>query len=106
MMGGDKSASQLSQDNFGEAVEVLTLPVMSQAEADQIAQARLNEISLSLIEASGSTVGRAELRPGKVIKITGVGARFSGRYYVTDTSHRFDQQNGYRTNFSVRRNAL
>src|SRR5437868_5405100 len=105
-MDGAKSASRLSQDNFGEAIEILSLPVMSQAEADQMAQARLNEISLSLVEGSGSTSGRTELRPGKVIKIAGVGERFSGRYYITDTAHRFDQQGGYRTSFSVRRNSL
>jgi len=105
-LGGSKSAARLSQDKFGEAVEILTLPVMSQAEADQMALARLNKISLSLVEGSGATLGRTELRPGKIIKIAGVGARFSGRYYVTNTTHRFDQQNGYRTSFSVRRNSI
>ncbi|HEX8845933.1 MAG TPA: contractile injection system protein, VgrG/Pvc8 family [Pyrinomonadaceae bacterium] len=106
-MNGGKSAASLGQKACGAAVEIVSWhPLMSQAEADQIAKARFGEISLKLVEGSGSTEGRADLRPGRVIKIAGVGERFSGPYYVTETTHRFDQQNGYRTNFSIRRNDL
>ena len=105
-MDGTRSAARLIQDNFGESVAILAVPIMSQAEADQMALARLSQVSLSLIEGGGTTLGHPDLRPGQMIKIAGVGQRFSGRYYVTNTNHRFDQQNGYRTSFTVRRNAL
>ena len=49
-----------------------------QAEADQIAKARLNEMALELITGHGLCLGRTDLRAGKVIKIDGVGKRFSG----------------------------
>ena len=106
-MGGKQSASQLNKKLFGDSVTVVSdHPVRTQAEADQLAKALLNQMALGLIEASGSMMGSTDLLPGKVIKIEGAGKRFSGRYYVTGVIHRLDQQNGYSTRFTARRNAL
>lgn len=106
-MKGGKTGAGLGRQVCGTAVETVSRhPLMSQAEADQVARARFSQMSLKLIEGGGSTEGRADLRPGVVAEITGVGRRFGGAYYVTETVHRFDQENGYRTNFSVRRNSL
>jgi phage protein D len=105
-MGGSVSASQLYAKHFGSAAaEITNHPVRSQAEADQLAAARLNQTALGLIEATGSIMGSTQLVPGKVIKITGAGNRFSGRYYVTSATHRIDHKDGYRTKFTARRNA-
>jgi phage protein D len=106
-MGGKQSASQLSRKLFGDSVAVVSShPVRTQAEADQLAKARLDRIALGLVEANGSVMGSADLLPGKVIKIEGASNRFSGRYYVTRVIHRYDQQNGFSTRFTARRNAL
>jgi phage protein D len=106
-MGGKESASQLSKKYFGNAIEVISNhQVRTHAEADQIALARLDHMAMGLIEASGKIMGTTDLVPGKVIKITGAGKRFSGRYYVEGVTHRIDQQEGYTTNFTARRNAL
>lgn len=106
-MGGEKSGSQVAESAFGAAVEVFsTHPVMAQAEADQIAKARLNDLALGLISGEGVCFGRTDLRAGKVIKIEGVGDRFSGCYYVTSAVHRYTPQRGYRTHFAVQRNAV
>jgi phage protein D len=106
-MGGQDSGGALSEDAFGSAVGTMgDRPVMSQAEADQIAQARFNNAALALIRGQGVCWGRTDLRSGKVIKIDGVGRRFSGQYYVTAASHRYTPQRGYYTHFTVRRNAL
>jgi phage protein D len=105
-MGGKESGPKLSRDAFGAAVGMLSAqPVMTQAEADQVAKARLNELALLLVSGEGICLGRTDLRAGKVIKIDGVGKRFSGQYYVTAATHRYDPQDGYRTHFTVRRNA-
>lgn len=105
-MGGSVSASQLYAKHFGPvAAEITNHPVRTKAEADQLANARLNEMALGLIEATGSIMGNTQVVPGKVIKITGAGNRFSGRYYVASATHRIDHKNGYRTNFTARRNA-
>lgn len=106
-MGGEKSGSQVAESAFGAAVEVFgTRPVMAQAEADQIAKARLNHLALGLISGEGVCFGRTDLRAGRVITIEGVGDRFSGRYYVTSAVHRYTPQRGYQTHFTVQRNAV
>jgi phage protein D len=103
-MGGDKSGGALVQGPFGEATASLgDLPVATQAEADQVAKARLNSAALELISGEGICRGRYDLAAGKVIKIDGVGTRFSGQYYVVAASHRYRSSRAYETYFSFRR---
>lgn len=105
-MGGQKSGPKLAEGAFGAAVALMSaMPVMTQAEADQIAKARLNELALEFIEGEGVCLGRTDLRAGKVIKIDGIGKRFGGQYYVTSAVHRYSPHQGYLTHFTVRRNS-
>jgi uncharacterized protein len=105
-MGGKQSGPKMSTQAFGSTMEVVSgQPLMTQAEADQIAKAVLNRKALSLIEGEGLCLGRTDLRAGKVIKIDGVGQRFGGQYYVTTATHRYTSGGGYRTRFQTRRNA-
>jgi len=91
---------------FGKASATsVDRPVFSQAEADKIALGRLNTIALSYVDGEGICIGRTDLRAGTVIKIEGLGRRFSGRYYITTTTHSYIPARGYRTAFTVRRNA-
>lgn len=108
-MGGRKSASKLLKETFGNSDVVRTIsnhPVKTQSEADTLAKARLNEMSLDLIEATGTSIGRVDLVPGKVVDIAGVSTWFSGRYYLTGTTHRYDYKTSYTTTFNARRNGL
>lgn len=105
-MGGEVSGAELAGDAFGAASAIVTaLPVMTQAEADQIARGRLNEKVLGLITCEGVCWGRTDLRPGKLVRVEGVGRRFSGQYYVTATNHRITPGHGYQTRFNARRSA-
>ena len=105
-MGGQSSGAQLVQAAFGEAIEVVSdQPVAAQAEADQIAKARFNDLLLELITGEGICRGRNDLHAGKVITIDGIGKRFGGQYYVTSAIHRYSPVSGYVTEFKVRRNA-
>ena len=105
-MGGKSSGAAIVQAVFGDAVEIVSdQPVRVQAEADQIAKARFNELTLALITGEGACAGNARLRAGKVIQIDGVGQRFSGRYYVTSAIYKYSPPNGYSPQFVVRRNA-
>ncbi len=105
-MGGRKSGPKLAEAAFGAAAVLVTAaPVMTQAEADQMAKARFNEWALAFIIGGGTCLGRTDMRAGKVIKIDGIGKRFGGQYYVVSASHRFSARNGYLTYFEVRRNA-
>lgn len=52
--------------------------------------------------ATGSAIGNPRIRPGTVIKITGVGERFGGFHRVTECTHSLDSS-GYRTQFELRK---
>ena len=104
-MGGDVSGAELVRQAFGESVGAVTaLPVMTQAEADQLARGRLNEKVLGLITCEGVCWGRTDVRPGRLVEVEGVGRRFSGQYYVTAVNHRLTP-GSYQTRFSARRSA-
>jgi uncharacterized protein len=105
-MGGQSSGAAITKGAFGDAVDVVTdQPVEAQAEADQLAKARFNDLILDLVTGEGACGGNPALRAGKVIKIGGIGQRFGGSYYVTSATHRVSAQSGYLTEFAVRRNA-
>jgi phage protein D len=105
-MAGQNTGAALIESAFGAAAGMVgDRPVMTQAEADQLAKARFNNAVLALIDGEGVCYGRTDLRSGKVIKIDGIGKRFSGQYYVTKAAHRYSTQRGYYTHFTVRRNA-
>ena len=52
------------------------------------------------IVATGTAEGLPTLRAGTSVKIGGVGTAWSGVYSVTETTHTFDEQYGYRTSFA------
>jgi phage protein D len=105
-MKGQQTGPATADAAFGVAVETLSaLPTETQAEADQVAKARFNEVALRFITGEGTCAGRTDLKIGLVIGIEGVGTRFSGAYYVVGVSHRFAGHVGYETRFTVGRNA-
>lgn len=105
-MGGSASGAALAQSAFdAAAVLVSDAPVFSQAEADQLALASFNRAVLELVRAEGVCSGRTDLLPGQVIKIDGIGTRFSGQYYVSATRHCYTPRYAYQTHFVARRNA-
>ncbi|MCB0127299.1 MAG: VgrG-related protein, partial [Caldilineaceae bacterium] len=84
----------------GSKVVVVDQPVVSQAEADILAAARLNEISGNFIEAEGKAYRRPEIRAGERIKLEALGKRFSGTYLVTSATHLYTDA-GFTTTFHV-----
>jgi uncharacterized protein len=77
-------------------------PMKTAAQARQRAVALLCDKLKDLVTAVGHTVGLPDLRAGQKVRIRGVGARFSGTYFVTETEHTFDEK-GYVTQFTARR---
>lgn len=91
------------QKSFQDRKEIVaTRIVESPAEARQLAIETLQQIAKGLVTATGSTVGLPKLRAGSVVEIGGLGERFSGRYFVTDTTHAVGDS-GYTTQFGCRR---
>ncbi|MEO0423491.1 MAG: contractile injection system protein, VgrG/Pvc8 family [Pseudomonadota bacterium] len=81
---------------------VVDRPVFTPEQARAAAIDLLTDQSKQMVKASGSTVGLPELRAGTRIRITGVGARLSGTYFLTSTDHTINDS-GYLTRFEARR---
>jgi uncharacterized protein len=65
----------------------------------------LSERLRKIVTVSASTIGLPDLRAGQLVEIAGVGSRLSGTYFVTASTHKFDDQ-GYTTQFEARREDL
>ena len=74
----------------------------SEKEAKQLAQAILKDRHKEMVKATGSTVGLPDLRAGRKVQIEGLGARFNGTYFITETTHTLNDS-GYLTRFNARR---
>ncbi len=103
---GRKTASQIAEKNIKDGKMVITnVAVSSVEQANAIAKSELNKASNSLVEGEVESIGLPDIRPGVNIGLGGMGKRFSGKYYVEETTHTIDD-NGYRTRFKVKRNAI
>lgn len=102
---GKKTGSQIAEENGGKKKVITNIVVTSKDHADAIAKCELNKASNTLIEGEGECIGIPQLRKGVNIKLEKMGKRFSGKYYVKGTTHTINES-GYRTRFTVKRNAL
>ncbi|PID86683.1 MAG: hypothetical protein CSB13_03055 [Chloroflexi bacterium] len=88
--------------SFGQGkLVIVDQPVVSQAEADALAQARMNERSGTFIQAEGIAYRRPDIKAGQMVDLALLGSRFSGKYLVTNATHVYSPE-GFRTYFSVR----
>jgi phage protein D/phage baseplate assembly protein gpV len=86
----------------GDATLVVTdRPVRSKDEADRLAQSVLDKLAGEYLYAEGVCVGEPALRAGTLVELKGVGARFSGTYFVSATRHEYTTAGGYLTTFFV-----
>lgn len=90
-----KSAS----NEKGTGKRVYHVPVDSKAEAKKIAEAKLDSLR---VEGIGETFGIPSVVAGKVVKLKGLGSKFTNNYYVTRATHRMGDS-GYRMSFEVTR---
>lgn len=82
---------------------VVDEPIFTNCQARERAIAILRDQTKQIVTAEGvKVVGLPYLRAGQVVIIDGVGARLSGEYFITKTTHTFDD-NGYLTTFDCRR---
>jgi uncharacterized protein involved in type VI secretion and phage assembly len=102
-VGESRTGVQQASSAFGSTnLEVTDLPIDDQNQANTLAQSLANDIARSHIYAYGTTAGgRGDILPRKLITISGIGSRFSGTYYVTATTHRYNSWEGYTTSFEI-----
>ena len=101
-VGESDQGGEMSERAFGSAGTeiIVNRPVSTQAEADALAQSRLDEIGGDFIQAEGVCVGNPSVQAGATVELRGLSTRFSGRYRVTHALHRYDTE-GYVTHFTV-----
>ena len=87
---------------FGRGKKVIVnQPVVSQAEANILAQARLDEVSGAFLQAEGEAFRRPDILAGRVVVLKNLGQRLSGSYLVTAVTHSYTQL-GLKSYFQVR----
>ena len=105
--GVGKAGNQAGiEASFEKREEVIaTKPVNSLQEAKTLATETLEKNAKELLTGSASTVGLPDLRAGNHVVLNGLGTRFSGRYFVTATTHSIGDS-GYTTQFDCRREEI
>jgi len=87
-----------AKNDAGSGKEVFTVPVSSRSEAKEIAESKLSSREVTGV---AETFGIPSILAGKVVKLSGVGKKFTNSYYVTDAKHRIGES-GYRMTIKVR----
>jgi phage protein D len=103
---GPQGRNETLYRSFSDRKEVVaTTVVQSRAEAEQLALETLQLIAKGLVTGTATVVGLPDLRTGSVVMVSGIGTRFDGRYFVTDSTHSIGES-GYVTQFGFRREEL
>jgi phage protein D len=115
IIGRATAGSELSQESGKKPASqacptvskriITNVIVTSVNHANAIAKSALNNASASFIEGTVESIGIQQIKPGVNIKLEKMGKRFSGKYYVLETTHTIND-NGYKTSFKVSRNAV
>ncbi len=100
-IGEQKTGAQLAAPFGGGEIEFFDPEAVTQAEATARAEAIYDEVASDLLHMEGVCAGDARLVPGRQIELRGIGRRFSGRYYLTATTHRWTHDEGYVTHFTA-----
>lgn len=90
---------------LGNYEENYYLNVEDIKDAQEKADALLNERAMRLVTGSAECLGLPEIRAGRYIKLEGLGQRLNQPYYIQSATHTIDEQ-GYRTEFRVQGNAV
>lgn len=101
-IGIEQSGAAIAKEAWGEAkLAVVDQYVRSPAEAENLAQAILDETASTFVEAEGVCEADPTLVPGRQVRIEGIGRRFEGTYYITQVSHAWTAAQLMSTQFTV-----
>ncbi|MFC5406952.1 phage late control D family protein [Cohnella soli] len=89
----------------GDLVETVYSNVTTQAEAQTLANAMLNERAMEMVDGDGECLGIPEMRAGRQINLQGLGPKFDQPLVLSSVKHVINDQ-GYVTQFSAEGNAF
>lgn len=103
-LDGDASGISILQSAFGGRKESLahTVPLNDQ-EAQAAAEAYLKMTARRFVTGHGVADTDIKLRVGNTVDLQGLGPLFTGKYYLTEVQHLFDQASGLRSEFTAER---
>jgi phage protein D len=103
--GGGKNWTEVSKSGGGQYESSRINPMLKDSEdAKQMAHGQLQNNSFLFSWAKGGGEGNYKLRPGMRVAVKMVGNAFEGEYIAQEVTHRFDRENGYKTDFTLKRN--
>lgn len=98
--GSGTAGTQIFKNAFGDRAEQLShLSVRDSSEAQALTNAEWKQRCRKFVTLHATSEGNPALRVGTHVNVKGLGARFSNTYYVVATTHRYDQEHGYETDF-------
>jgi phage protein D/phage baseplate assembly protein gpV len=101
-VGESRAAGSVANGVWGSAKHVVVdAPTATLDEATALAQAKLDDLTSSFIQATGECIGDARLRVGASITVKGVGKRFGGTYYLTAVRHSISKKEGHQVAFTA-----
>jgi phage protein D len=104
---GSKIAS--SAHSGGTHKATYDVPVSSTEEANSVAKAMLEDLSLKYITGDAICKGNPDIKAGMLIKVKDADPRFNGKYYISGIVHKYSHQGsgegGFVTIARVCRNA-
>lgn len=92
---------QTAKAGAGGRLVVSDRVVVTQGEADVLAQSTLDHLANAWLEAEGVAKGDPQLKAGALVEVVGVGKRFGGKYLITSASHVVRGGTGYETRFRI-----
>lgn len=99
--GSGRSGLSWLDEAFGARSEHIGhLAVSSDAEAQAVATAALDQRARRFVRIEGLSEGNPAIRVGTTVSVSGLSPQFDNRYFVCAASHVYDQTAGYRTEFS------
>ncbi len=107
IIGGSVNWTGISKGGNGKWEETITdQEIIDADDARQQAEGALQKNSYNFSKARGIAEGNYKLIPGMRVMIKMAGESFSGEYIAESVTHQFDYKGGYKTEFSLKRNAL
>ena len=106
-LNGDMSGASILSSALGQRKEALVhmVPLTSQ-EAQAEAEAFFKMSARRFVVGHGLATINSKLRVGSYVELLNLGQLFSGKYYLTEVKHLFDEACGIRTEFTAERPGL
>jgi uncharacterized protein len=106
-LNGDTSGVSILKSVLGDRKEALVHAVpLNSDETQAVAESYFKVCARRFVLGHGVAETQANLQVGTVVDLKNLGPLFTGKYYVVEVRHRFDSEQGIRTEFLAERAGL